>query len=118
AGAEERVCLASFERSTIARARMLGYRGPTSLARAEVAQLLALPTLLQKGMLAPRGHAAQLPVSLAKRFVIDKCKRLGLRVDIWTVNTPSVAREVLALGVDGIMTDDPAAVAPTVRKAC
>ena len=39
------------------------------------------------------------------------CHR-GLRVDFWTVNDPTTARRLLDLGADGIMTDDPAALAP------
>src|SRR5206468_7731389 len=59
-GAEARVCLASFQATTLRRVRALGYAGPTSLGRAEVARLLALPSFLQRGALAPPGRAAQL----------------------------------------------------------
>src|SRR5262249_8207074 len=51
--AEDRVCLASFQATTLARVRALGYAGPTSLARAEVVRLLALPRRLQRGPLRP-----------------------------------------------------------------
>jgi glycerophosphoryl diester phosphodiesterase len=49
---------------------------------------------------------------LARPWVIEKCHRVGLRVDYWTVNDPDEARALLALGADGIMTDDVAAIAP------
>ena len=34
-----------------------------------------------------------------------------MRVDFWTVNQPDEAARLLAIGADGIMTDDPAAIA-------
>jgi glycerophosphoryl diester phosphodiesterase len=114
--AEERVTLASFSASTLRRVRALGYKGPTGLARSEVAQLVALPASVQRGPLAPAGNAAQLPVNLAQRWLVDRCKALGLRVDIWTVNDAPTAQRLMALGVDGIMTDDPASLAPTVKR--
>jgi glycerophosphoryl diester phosphodiesterase len=113
--AEERVCLASFSAATMRRVRALGYRGTTGLARSEVAQLLALPALAQRGPLRPAGGAAQLPLSLARPWVIGRCKALGLRVDFWTANDEPTARRLLALGVDGIMTDDPRKLAPVVN---
>jgi glycerophosphoryl diester phosphodiesterase len=111
----ERVTLASFHSSTLRRVRALGYRGPTSLGRSEVARLVSLPAAAQRGVLAPPGKAAQLPLSLAQRWVIRRCHALGLRVDYWTVNDPALARSLVALGADGIMTDDPAAIVPAVR---
>jgi len=38
----------------------------------------------------------------------------GLSVVAWTVNDPEVARDLFALGVDGIVTDDPCMMAPHI----
>jgi len=116
-GAAERVTLASFSSATLRHVRALGYRGPTSLGRGEVARLVSLPAAAQRGPLSPPGKAAQLPLSLAKPWVIRRCHALGLRVDYWTVNEPALAQALLAMGADGIMTDDPAAIVPAVRGA-
>lgn len=118
-GAEERVWLASFDARVLRRVRRLGWGGGTALARAEVAALLALPAPLLR--LARLGDAAQLPTrvgrfSLARPWVLARCRALGLRVDFWTVNDPTEARALLALGADGLMTDDPAALAPLFRN--
>jgi glycerophosphoryl diester phosphodiesterase len=115
-GAEHRTTLASFDTATLRAVRARGYQGPTALARREVIALVGVPRLARR-VLAPPGSAAQLPVSfgplrLASRRIVDKCHALGLRVDFWTVNRPAEARQLLALGADGIMTDDPRAVAP------
>jgi len=117
ARAEERVCLASFSSATIRRVRALGHRGPTALSRGEVARLLALPAVLQRGLLRPGGAAAQIPVALAQPWVVERSRALGLRVDVWTVNDEATARRMLDLGVDGIMTDDPRRLAPFVGAA-
>ena len=114
-GAEEQVTLASFQSSTLRKVRALGYRGPTGLGRSEVARLLSLPAAAQRGPLAPPGSAAQLPLSLAKPWIIRRCHALGLRVDYWTVNEPALATSLVALGADGIMTDDPAVIVPALR---
>jgi glycerophosphoryl diester phosphodiesterase len=45
-----------------------------------------------------------------------RCRRLGLRVEFWTVNDPAEARLLLARGATGIMTDDPAVIAPVFRE--
>ena len=116
AGAEERVLLASFDVRTLTRIRRLGYRGPTGLAQAEVVRLLALPLIAHR-VLPLRGTAAQLPhrqsgINLGTRAVIAKCHALGLLVHYWTVNDPARAKELLDYGADGIMTDDPRAIAP------
>jgi glycerophosphoryl diester phosphodiesterase len=116
-GAEERVCLASFQASTLRRVRALGYAGPTSLASAEVAQLLALPAVLQRSFLRPRAARAQLPISLGRAIVVARCHALGLCVDYWTVNDAALARRLIALGADGIMTDDPRTIVPAVKAA-
>ena len=43
---------------------------------------------------------------------IARCRSLGLRVDYWVVDDPKEARRLLDLGATGIMSDDPALIAP------
>jgi glycerophosphoryl diester phosphodiesterase len=119
--AEERVTIASFHWTTLLAVRRRGYGGETGLARPEVAMLLASPEAVWK-RLPFTGAAAQVPtrvgpIHLDTRRFIDKCHDLGLRVDFWTIDDPARAEALLALGADGIMTDDPAAIAPVfVRR--
>jgi glycerophosphoryl diester phosphodiesterase len=114
-GAEERTCLASFQVRTMQRVRALGYRGPTALARNEVLSALAFPATIRRGPFRCRANHAQLPVSLARPWVIARMKALGLRVDFWTVDDPALAQKLAALGADGIMTNDPARIVPALR---
>ena len=119
--AEERVTIASFHWTTLLAVRRRGYGGETGLARPEVAMLLASPEALWR-RLPFTGAAAQVPthvgpIRLDTRRFIDKCHDLGLRVDFWTIDDPATADALLELGADGIMTDDPAAIAPVfVRR--
>jgi glycerophosphoryl diester phosphodiesterase len=114
--AEHRVVLASFELRTLLEVRRRGYDGDTALSRPEVAALLATPRVLFAR--APlTGGCAQLPthvgpIVLARPAFLDKCHALGMRVDFWTINDAAEAERLLDLGADGIMTDDPRAIAP------
>ncbi|MCX5748592.1 MAG: glycerophosphodiester phosphodiesterase family protein [Proteobacteria bacterium] len=114
AHAVERVTLASFDLRTLVGLRRKGYAGPTALAASEVASLATIPALLWR-QLPYTGGAAQVPVKQGP-FVFDrtpfiaKCHAIGLRVDFWVIDDPAEAARLLALGADGIMTNDPAAL--------
>lgn len=115
-GAEERVTLASFAARTLVDVRRKKYRGETGLAQREVAMLLALPGVVWR-QLPWTGSAAQVPThSGPLRFdrapFIAKCHSVGLRVDYWVIDDAAEAARLLELGADGIMTNDPAKIAP------
>jgi glycerophosphoryl diester phosphodiesterase len=121
--AEERVLIASFQASTAVEVRRKGYGGDTALAAREIVSLLALPAMLWR-QLPFTGTAAQVPVKQGPlRFdratFIAKCHSLGLRVDFWVIDDTAEAERLLALGADGIMTNDPSKLrhlfAPSTR---
>jgi glycerophosphoryl diester phosphodiesterase len=96
--------------------RRRGYAGETALSRSEVASLLSLPAVLWR-QLPLTGNAAQVPmkqgpIRFDRATFVAKCHSLGLRVDFWVVDDASEAERLLALGADGIMTNDPAAIRP------
>jgi glycerophosphoryl diester phosphodiesterase len=110
--AEDRVTLASFQTKTAVALRRRGYGGGTALSQGEVASLLALPAVLWR-QLPFTGTAAQVPthqgvIRFDRATFVAKCHNLGLRVDFWTIDDPEEAKRLLALGADGIMTNDPA----------
>lgn len=45
---------------------------------------------------------------------IEAFKARGLLVNVWTINDPEEARDLAALGVDGLITDQPAAMRAAV----
>jgi glycerophosphoryl diester phosphodiesterase len=117
AGASRRVRLASFHSAIIRYVRGEGYPGGTSLGSSECAWLALAPEPLLRPY--PPGTAAQIPTRLGpvaadSPAFLDRCHRLGLQVHFWTINEPGEARRLLALGADGIMTDDPRKVGPAV----
>lgn len=119
-GADERVTIASFHATIALAVRRAGYRGETALAQAEVAALLGLPAVVWR-QLPLTGTAAQVPVQQGPlRFdrpaFIAKCHSAGLRIDYWTIDDPGEASRLLALGADGIITNDPAALRPLFAR--
>jgi glycerophosphoryl diester phosphodiesterase len=111
-GAVGRVCVGSFSEARLTRIR--GIVGPelcTSLGPKETARLrggsFGLPGA---GRLA--GVCAQVPhrmkgVTIVDERFVAKAHAVGLQVHVWTVDDPDEMRELLDLGVDGIMTDEP-----------
>ncbi|MCX2970052.1 MULTISPECIES: glycerophosphodiester phosphodiesterase [Streptomyces] len=106
----DRVCVGSFDERRVVRARGLaGARLATSLGTCGVLALRLrswrLPAPVRPSALAaqvPRRHG---PVPVADRAFVRTAHRLGLQVHVWTVNDAAHMRELLDLGVDGIMTD-------------
>lgn len=66
-----------------------------------------------------RARLARLQKQLFPRdgWLLRRLHRLDLRVDFWTINDPDEARALAELGADGIMTDDPRAIAAALKRA-
>lgn len=116
---EVRVTVASFHDRLLWQARRLGWQGRTALTRGEVAALRFAPLALARRLI--RGHAAQIPVQsgpirLDRRDFLQRCRTLGIRADYWVVNDPEDARKLLSTGATGLMSDDPALLAPVFRE--
>ena len=73
----------------------------------------------RSGPQAPAGHlalaerlartgvrCAQVPAQVATPAFVGRAHALGLHVHAWTINSPEVMRNLLDIGVDGIMTDE------------
>lgn len=112
ARAEDRVLIACFDSRVLDHVRDAGYRGATGFGAQEVSRLLLTP----RSQLSPRmfrGSAVQIPhraglLDLATRSTLARSRAIGARLHVFTVNDPVRARELAHVGVDGIMTDDPA----------
>jgi len=118
--AEQRVLVASFDAATLRAVRAAGYSGRTGLGLTEVLRLYAAPLAALRAVKLG-GGAVQIPPSaqglrLDTAGFVAKCHALGLRVDYWTIDDPVEAERLLKLGADGIMTDDPAAIAPVLKR--
>ncbi|MFI5308559.1 MAG: glycerophosphodiester phosphodiesterase family protein [Polyangiales bacterium] len=113
--AATRVLLTSFSSATTRAIRAMGYPGPTGLGRDEsLFAVLAPRAVLQRFPL--RGQRLQVPVRQGplradRRALVTKLHALGIAIDYWVVNEHTEAARLLALGADGIVTDDPRAMA-------
>ena len=104
-GAE--VLLASFDAKALERARdivpalpravILGAQTP--MPPPELASYLGLA-----GLFAPEGRVDE-------RFVVE-CRRSGLALTVYSVDDPGRAEALMAMGVEGIIVDDPGRMRP------
>ncbi|MCB1003283.1 MAG: glycerophosphodiester phosphodiesterase [Acidimicrobiales bacterium] len=119
-GAIDRVCVGSFSDRRLRRLRVrLGERlcwshGPRGIARARLASL-GLPA----GPLA--APCVQVPVRQGRVTVVDPrfVRHLhgrGIQVHVWTIDEEAEMERLLDLGVDGIMTDRPAALRAVLER--
>lgn len=111
-GTQDRVCVSSFSPARIgAFRRLVGTRVATGLSRIGVLMLWIGPPLLLR---LSRGQAAQVPMRffndriplVTPRFV-RTAHRHGIKVHVWTINDAATMRDLIDLGVDGIVTDQP-----------
>ncbi|MGH9211496.1 MAG: glycerophosphodiester phosphodiesterase [Acidimicrobiales bacterium] len=109
--AVDRVCIGAFSDRRLARVRaLLGPRLCTSMGPRQVARLVAA----SRGLPSGRFTAACVqvptrrgPVPLVTSRFVEAAHQRGLPVHVWTVNEPPEMRQLLDLGVDGLMTDAP-----------
>jgi glycerophosphoryl diester phosphodiesterase len=112
-GATGRVTVASFSSGTLAE-----FRGecPEVATSASMDEVFALSSDLQAGRGIAAGkarfRAVQVPESIGGRGwltqeLVAAAHRGGVEVHVWTVNDEAGMRRMIALGIDGIMTDYP-----------
>ena len=105
AGARDRVILSSFDPAAVALARrataiecglLFHARQRRPLRRAWLAPLI-------------RPHALHPDRVLVDAAAVARWRSRGYAINVWTVDDPAELRRLAALGVDGIITNDPAA---------
>jgi glycerophosphoryl diester phosphodiesterase len=111
-GAAARVLTASFYTANLRAVRSIMPEMATSASRPEVigAYLLYRAGLLRRKL---RADAFQIPdrsgpLRVAGRGLVHALRATGARVHVWTINREQDMVRLLADGVDGIMSDDPA----------
>ena len=111
-GMAARVMVAAFRSVAMEQFRRECPEVATSASTAEVAGFLALQRAGVAGSYGPAMQALQVPERAGALRVLDAdfvaaAHARHLRVHAWTVNTEDDMRRLVALGVDGIMTDHP-----------
>jgi glycerophosphoryl diester phosphodiesterase len=86
----------------------LGLRRLRPLARGGLAAMRrALPRRIERMLRRSGATAAMLHFSVVSKAVIDRCHARGAAVFTWTVDDADLAGRLAALGVDGVITNDP-----------
>ncbi|MEW6730873.1 MAG: glycerophosphodiester phosphodiesterase family protein [Acidobacteriota bacterium] len=109
----QRVVVSSFNPLVLHHIRKLDRRIPTGLL-----YQFRLPFNTRRPISAPfLGLAALHPEArLVKPRFIERARRLGYRINTWTVNEPEEMRRLITLGVDAIITDYPDRLKAVLRE--
>lgn len=119
--AENRVCTASFHLSNLKKLRKLAPDFLTSVSTLEVAPLVFRTKLHMLPSSFDRKIIFQVPVKqygitiINKRFIDEMHKRDAV-VMVWTINDEKEMERLYSMGVDTIMTDDPALLIRTAER--
>lgn len=110
--ARSRVLVASFKDEALAEFRAVCPGVRTSMSEGEVRPMVLLGLVGLGGLARPAGDALQVPVRsgavpVVTRSLVRAAARKNVAVQVWTVNDPQEMRRLVALGVDGIITDRP-----------
>jgi len=99
----------------VGRALVSSFHWPTVRALADLRPRVRTGILTCSRLLDPvgdlrraRAHALCQEHTLADRQLVRAVHRAGLEIHVWTANAPADLRRMMALGVDGIITDYPA----------
>ena len=119
--AENRVCTASFNLNNLRKLRLLAPDLLTSVSTLEVAPLVLKTKMHMLPAAFDRKIIFQVPVRqygitiINKRFIDEMHKRDAV-VMVWTINEEEEMERLYKLGVDTIMTDDPALLIKTAER--
>jgi glycerophosphoryl diester phosphodiesterase len=111
-GMTDKVLVASFDSSVLEEFRRECAEVATGASAADVSRFLALKTLEQTNTRGPFAHVLQVPESaggrqLLTRELVEAAHRQHLEVHAWTINDEATMRRLIALDIDGIITDYP-----------
>jgi glycerophosphoryl diester phosphodiesterase len=106
------VLVASFDTNALEEFRQECAEVATSASPADVSRFLTLKTITPDNARLPAAHALQVPEyagsrQLITREFVEAAHRQHLEVHAWTINDEATMRRLIALDVDGIITDYP-----------
>ncbi|MDE0644173.1 MAG: glycerophosphodiester phosphodiesterase [Acidimicrobiia bacterium] len=107
----ERVIVGSFSSARLRRFRSLtDGRAATSAGPAEILRFVG--AVRSHLPFRPRADSFQVPVkdrgvTIVNPATVKRARELGIPLIVWTVNDPTEMEELLAMGVDGLITDRP-----------
>jgi len=110
-GMRRRILVASEHQQPLDEIRALAPGIPTNFSSREVGNFFQALVLGMAGYVPP-GDALQIPIEYEKFTLVTPesvaaAHQVGVEMHVWTVNDEAEMRGLLALGVDGIITDFP-----------
>lgn len=119
---QDRILLASFEQSVIEKFNEIA-QGTVAISggRSEVAKFVALHKLFLAPFYRPKVDAIQFPTkvsifNMGDKKLIKGAHKRGMQVHYWTINDREQMKELLLLGADGIITDEPELLLEVIRE--
>jgi glycerophosphoryl diester phosphodiesterase len=111
-GAQHRVLLAAEDDTIMQEIHHLAGDIATSFSAVEVADFISRVQTGNWAGYRPSGRALQIPprfndIELVTTETVAAAHRCGLEVHVWTINDADEMKGLLALGVDGIISDVP-----------
>lgn len=67
----------------------------------------ALPHRIARMIRDAEASAAMIHFSVVSRQTVDRCHALGVPLFCWTIDDPTLLERVVAMGVDGVISNDP-----------
>lgn len=114
AGAEKKVCVASFHQSSIKTFRNALPEAASSFSQREMIKVLLLYRLgwVPSSVKLGKVRAVQIPETagpyrLIRPSFINWCHKNNLALQVWTINDEMKMKELISEGVDGIFSDIP-----------
>ncbi len=125
AGAEREVCRLARAHGALAETIVSSFDWPALGAVRKLEPAMGIGVLADKNPDAMLEEAVRLgAVSVNPRYdmvtraLIERAHQAGLRVLVWTVDRAARMRRMIAMGVDGIMTNYPARLAALLAADC
>jgi len=122
AGATQRVLVASMHEAALDAFRDACPDVATSMEPGEARNFILAHWVRLGALFSPRAAALQIPYRLGDRVLpsaalLRAARARNLKLHVWTINDEDAMRELLAIGVDGIMTDRPDVLLRLVGRA-
>jgi glycerophosphoryl diester phosphodiesterase len=122
AGMMQRVLVASMHETALDAFRETCPEVATSMGPGEARNFILAHWVRLGAVFSPRAAALQIPYWLGERILpsaalLRAARARNLKLHVWTINDEDAMRELLAIGVDGIITDRPDLVLRLVGRA-
>ena len=104
---QEKVLVVSFHADAVERFKDSCPEVVTAATASEITWFYLLNLVGMSSAFHPGGHALQVPTKLVDESFVTNAGNHNVAVHVWTVNDPDDMRRLLAMGVHGLITDDP-----------